>query len=84
MKSTIREFLFNTGVKASEPNSIKGRTLGTKVIPFYCEDVPQNAIFKFASDSAPVSEGMIKVEIINTKEHPNNLFSKYAYFLIPS
>ena len=79
----MREFFFNTGVKCSEPNAIKGLCRGTKVIPFYCEDVPENAIFQFASDSSPVKDGMIRVEIVKTRKYPNNLLSKYAYFLVP-
>lgn len=76
----IRTFQFNTGVKYSDyPFLSKGQTVSgdAKVIPFNCEDVPQNAKFEFACDDPNLYEGSgyIVREMFNT-----SMLSKYAYF----
>jgi hypothetical protein len=87
----MKKFFFNTGVKPGIPlneihrkNSIAvplctGQVWlnGTKQIPFECEDVPDNAVFKFASDCPNADEGFIVREI-----HNSSLISKYAHFII--
>lgn len=75
---SLRKFWFNTGVKAYKPNAIKGEMSPNCVmqIPFYCEGVPENAVFKYASDSK-LENDLLRVEIVK-----GTLLSKYAYFSI--
>ena len=76
----MREFLFCTGVRAENSNSIKGIVSpnGVIMIPFYCENVPENAVFKYASDSK-LDNNLHRAEIVK-----GELLSKYAYFAILS
>ena len=83
----MRKFHFNTGVKPFEHSPPAGMAFmdgfedngnGVYVIPFYCEDVPDNAIFAYASDE-------FKEDTDNSicrKIHKSNLLSKYAHFKI--
>ena len=72
----LKEYLFCTGVKACDPNGIKGIVSpnGVMMIPFYCEGVPDGAIFKCASNSI-LENGLFRAEIVK-----GGLLSKYAYF----
>lgn len=70
----MRTFFFNTGVKIWVNSSISGGIdsgNGTVVIPFDCEDVPENATFKYACDNKTnkaMKEYFLKVENIKTNE----------------
>jgi hypothetical protein len=83
----MKTFYFNTGVqpykhnppvKLSPGHVMRG---GTMQIPFDCDDVPDNAIFKFACDNPKLKESeypnWIVREMFNTA-----MVSKYAYFLV--
>ncbi len=80
----MQKFQFNTGVRYSDyPYLVEGQELSgdVKVIPFYCEDVPERASFKYACDDPdlhPDDPNIIVREIYNSK-----LISKYAYFILP-
>ena len=86
--STMKTFYFNTGVRPFDHNPPAGMAFmkgfkdsgnGVYVIPFDCEDVPDNAIFQYACDHViPGDEHLLKREMFNTA-----LVSKYAFFLIP-
>lgn len=81
----MQKFYFNTGVVPHKvPNfpyeyhKKQGDEIrGTLLIPFYCEDVPAGAVFKFACDNPdlPEAKSMLVREI-----HNSNLISKFAYF----
>lgn len=76
----MKKYYFNTGVKLSpdSPVMMPGVELspnGVKVIPFYCDGVPDGYTFAYASTTAPTPEGWYKAEI-----HNSTLLSKYAYF----
>lgn len=83
----MNTFYFNTGVKEGnnpylEKTAVKRNSLGGGthyVIPFDCEDVPDNASFVFACDNPNLypDAGYIVREIHNSK-----LISKYAFFKI--
>ena len=83
----MRRFVFNTGVRPFDHSPPAGMAFmkgyedsgnGTYVIPFYCEDVPENAVFLYAcSNDIPGNEHLLKREI-----HNSVLLSKYAYFSI--
>lgn len=83
----MQRFNFNTGVRPFKHTPPAGMAFmdgfedsgnGTYVIPFYCEDVPDNAIFQYACDNdIPGHENLLKREIHNSK-----LMSKYAYFIV--
>lgn len=75
---SIHKFLFCTGVKAKDSNSIEGEVSpnGVMMIPFYCNNVPENAVFKYASDSK-LDNNLHRAEIVK-----GGLLSKYAYFAI--
>lgn len=80
----LKTFYFNTGVKIQDNPHIKGGIdsgNGTVVIPFDCEDVPENATFKYACDNPKLIEGDDKVIVREIKN--SQLLSKYAYFIIP-
>lgn len=85
MKSTRKTFYFNTGVRAYAHNPpvpvCKGEILGANgviLIPFECDDVPENAIFKFACDHRPpYSDHLLMREIFNS-----SLVSKFAFFQV--
>ena len=74
----MKTFYFNTGVKISVNPHIKGGVdsgNGIVVIPFQCDDVPDNAIFLHACDNPnPANERIIVREI------KGELHSKYAHF----
>jgi len=86
MKKT---FWFNTGVKPgmNAPYGCQQWRNGTIQIPVICENVPENAIFKFGcyQNNLPESEkpNWIVREILNAEEK-GGLQSKYAYFQIPA
>lgn len=79
----MQKYSFNTGVHIStNPNRFGEYQhfdgVGQKYINFYCENVPENAVFKFAADSPDLeTENLKKFEIIK-----GGLLSKYAYFQI--
>jgi len=87
-----QKFYFNTGVKQSYSDKPwakestakpeKGTVFspnGVMLIPFECDDVPENATFKFACDYPELAtEKLICREI-----HNSTLISKYAFFVIP-
>lgn len=83
----MRRFQFNTGVRPFDHSPPAGMAFmkgfedsgnGVYVIPFYCEDVPDNATFKHASDNFEEdTENSICREI-----HNSALLSKYAHFII--
>ena len=83
----MKKFTFNTGVKPFDFTPPAGMAFmkgfedsgnGVYVIPFYCKDVPDNAIFKYAcNNDIPGSENLLKREIFNSA-----LLSKYAFFEI--
>jgi len=78
----MRKFHFNTGVKVWVNPHIKGGIdsgNGTVVIPFECEDVPENAVFMYACDNPDLSTSP---SMIVRKIHNSALLSKYAYFQI--
>ena len=83
----MKEFTFNTGVRPFDHNPPAGMAFikgfrdsgnGVYVIPFYCENVPEKAIFKFACDTFKEDTK----EIICRKIYNSALLSKYAYFQI--
>lgn len=83
-----KTFYFNTGVRVyahTPPVHVgKGEIVdgnGVKLIPFDCDDVPDNAIFKFACDHRP--EGCGYDNLLMREIHNSVLISKYAFFLIP-
>ena len=80
-----RKFYFDTGVTRFGHNPpiplMPGQEWSpnnVKVIPFYCDDVPDNAKFLLACDDPNRQiENTIVREI-----HNSTLLSKYAYFKI--
>lgn len=82
----MKTFYFSSGVKVSEPNAIKGIVSpnGVISIPFQCEDVPDNAIFKFACDYPELNKDNTYIvrEIHNLPGY-TTLMSKYAFFIVP-
>lgn len=84
MKKT---FWFNTGVTIRGPYGCQQWRNGTIQIPVICENVPENAIFKFACDNPDLPEkkwnNYFVAEILNSGEK-GALCSKYAYFQIPA
>ena len=77
------KFFFNTGVKIWVNPHIKGGIdsgNGTVVIPFHCDDVPDNAEFMFASDYEDLSKHHSNV--IQREIRDSELLSKFAYFKI--
>ncbi len=82
-----RTFYFNTGVTPANNPNLWGRQVwkgGTKQIPFTCEDVPENAIFKFACSNPNLpeskSENFLVRKILDCGE--DGMMSEYAYFLV--
>jgi hypothetical protein len=81
----MKTFNFDTGVRFYEVGKkhlMPGHKLsanGIEIIPFDCEDVPENATFQFASDYDLLDRYpyYIKREIFNSA-----LISKYAYFSV--
>lgn len=83
----MKEFTFNTGVRPYNFNPPAGMAFmkryrdsgnGVYVIPFYCENVPDNAIFKYGSDEFEEDTS----ESICREIHDSALLSKYAHFII--
>jgi hypothetical protein len=86
----MKKFFFNTGVKQGIPLNERHRPdakpvplmegqvwiNGIKKIPFECEDVPDNYILSFLSDSPNISGDYLIREV-----HNSTLLSKYAYFI---
>jgi hypothetical protein len=79
-----KTFIFNTGVSVYKHSPsvtvVPGNYVnsnGSLVIPFECTDVPDGAIFKFASHFPNLypNAGYIVRPIVG-----GNLLSKYAYF----
>lgn len=87
MKKT---FYFNTGVcpySHNPPVKLYGRQIirgETIKIPFICENVPENAIFKFACDNNELPESkypnFLVREILDAGD--GGMISKYAYFQV--
>lgn len=85
----MKTFYFNTGVRPYNFNPPVKITPGhvmhgdVMVIPFDCENVPDNAVFMFTCDNPKLKEAdypnVIVREIFNSK-----LVSKYAYFQVVS
>ena len=82
----MRTFYFDTGVRVYAhtppvpvmPGNVVSSN-GVLQIPFDCDDVPENASFRFACDhTLPGTEHLLKREIYNS-----NLVSKYAFFFVP-
>lgn len=77
----MKTFHFNTGVKIWVNPHIKGGIdsgNGTVVIPFDCDNVPENSTFMYACDNPNLendNNNVICREIFNS-----GLLSKYAYF----
>lgn len=84
----LKEYTFNTGVRPFDHNPPAGIAFmkgfrdsgnGVYVIPFHCEEVPDNAKLEYAADNPmPGTEHYIKREMFNTV-----LKSKYAFFKVP-
>lgn len=76
-----KRFVFNTGVKPEnfhrEPMEYETWERGTLGKEFFCEDVPDGAIFTCAADS-PDLTGWGKPFRITR----GGLVSKYAYFIV--
>jgi hypothetical protein len=83
----MKKFQFNTGVRPFDHHPPAGMAFmdgfedsgnGVYVIPFYCENVPDNASFKYTDDYfiEDTSESICR-EIYNSR-----LISKYAHFII--
>lgn len=81
----IKEYVFNTGVKPFDHNppaamafmkGFRDSGNGVYVIPFTCEEVPNNFKLEMATDNMiEENENLIRREILS-----GNLISKYAYF----
>lgn len=85
----LKEFWFNTGVRIWEhtpPVPLCGEYQiapnGIKQILFYCEDVPDGAMFLFTCDNPDLPEGKGTKRIVK-EIVKGGLCSKYAYFSIP-
>lgn len=75
----MKTFNFNTGVKNPEV-LMKGHVLssnGVMLIPFSCEDVPDNAQFAFAGNDPTIAGNLIVSEMHNTA-----MSSKFAFFRV--
>lgn len=81
-----RKFYFNTGVHRYAHNPpiplMPGEEWNNniKVIPFYCDDVPETAAFLYACDIPDLDKNDLSV--IVREIHDSTLISKYAYFKI--
>jgi hypothetical protein len=83
----MRRFHFNTGVRPFDHNPPAGMAFmkgyensgnGVYVIPFYCENVPENAIFKQCDNIFKEDTD----ESICREIHNTPLLGKYAHFII--
>jgi hypothetical protein len=89
MGELMKTFYFDTGVRPETVHSppfawdyhkrIGNVVRDTLLIPFQCEGVPENAIFKFACDfpEADKSGQLLVVPIVG-----GNMLSKYAFFKV--
>ena len=76
----MKTFYFNTGVKPCYPGPETGVLIrGEYHIPFDCEDVPDNAIFKYACANAEAEKK--DPNFIVRKIHNSKLISEYAVFI---
>lgn len=81
-----RKFYFNTGVHRYAHNPPISLTEGQewsndiKVIPFYCDDVPETAAFMYACDIPDLDKN--DPNVIVREICDSTLISKYAYFKI--
>lgn len=83
----MKEFTFNTGVRPFDFTPPAGMAFmkgfrdsgnGVYVIPFYCENVPDNAKFIYGSNEFKEDTE----ESICREIHNSALLSKYAHFII--
>ncbi|HLO91600.1 MAG TPA: hypothetical protein VK172_10595 [Lentimicrobium sp.] len=87
----IKRFYFNTGVRPEtvfnppfpyEYHRNKGNVIrGTLLIPFDCDNVPDNASFYMACDNPELPEAK-NPNIIVREIVGGNMVSKYAYFRV--
>lgn len=85
----LKEYVFNTGVRPFDHNPPAGMAFmpgfrdsgnGVYVIPFECEEVPENFTFQYSTDTFfEESPGFIRREIVEGSA----MNSKYAYFIGP-
>jgi hypothetical protein len=90
-KPVTKRFYFNTGVRPEtvfnppfpyEYHKKIGNVIrGTLLIPFDCNDVPENATFKCAASNPNLYDNI--PNIIVRKIVGGNLLSEYAYFILP-
>lgn len=91
--ATTQRFYFNTGVRPEncfnppfpyEYHKKIGNVIrGTLLIPFDCNDVPENATFKFAASNPNIDDAENNPKVIVREIVGGNLLSKYAYFIVP-
>jgi len=92
--NNIRTFYFNTGVNPANVHNPEfpyeyhkrvGNVIrnGVLQIPFDCENVPENATFKFLTSNPELDEAK-NPEIIVRKVLNSSMASEYAYFIVPS
>lgn len=83
----MRRFQFNTGVRPFDFTPPAGMAFikgyvdsgnGVYVIPFYCENVPENAVFKQSDNTFKEDTN----ESICREIHNAPLMGKYAHFII--
>jgi hypothetical protein len=83
----MRKFVFNTGVRPFDHTPPAGMAFmkgfedsgnGVYVIPFYCEDVPDNAVFACASNQFKEDTK----DSVCREIHNSALQAKYAHFII--
>jgi len=79
----LQKFYFNTGVHRYVHNSplMKGEEWSSndiKVIPFYCENVPETAEFMYVCDTPELDKD--NSSVIVREIYNSTLLSKYAYF----
>jgi hypothetical protein len=83
----MKTYYFNTGVKPFDHNPPAGMAFmdgfkdsgnGVYVIPFDCEDVPENARFLYSCDT-PIPS-MMSDDVIVREIHNSKMMSKYAFF----
>ena len=82
----MKTFYFNTGVKAYNSSYMAKNDIrnchGERLIPFDCDNVPENATLKYLCDNPDLEQygaNMIIKELFNT-----TMCSKYAYFFTPT
>lgn len=85
----LKEYVFNTGVRPFDHNppaamafmpGFRDSGNGVYVIPFQCEEVPENAKLQYTTDTFfEETPGFIRREIVESIA----IKSKYAYFVAP-